>query len=1550
MYCRNLILRFLFLLFCIQSFLTGQVLTANDFTIAVKQPGLLILEASLDSIWISKTEVGRETINSKPVFKKLIYEGHPELPYFHTLLSGVPSDAQIQIFWGDIQNLQLTNPIATPTERAKGIDLEISLDPVVDNRFPKTDFTWKFVGVSNGMPVQSLEVYPVVMSRDNLLTIRKQTTIRLQWNPTGSNIGEVGFFTKIGGRSTPSQLGRSTLTIPKYQYSDNLLKIVVDTTGWYCINQTTLEDSGFVEPSMDPKTFRLWHRGEEQLLWFEGEEDGTFDGGDFILFFGEKNPSGTAAYLNNFYTDDNCYWLTWGEESGSRYVEELGYPTSEEYLLPNSYNHLIHVEQDERFERLGKINTDSTWDTFEHFFMTPAINSGTNVNYSLYIPHPLSSEDNLFSITTKFQGITDDDHYVSIFINGWLCTQGSWTGRSSTVISSSGLPNDILTDGENILTVFLTGGQFGRVHLDWVDINYERLYRVYEDIIEFTSNEDISFIYQFEIAGFSSPEIFIFKNGVSRIRDFITQFDENTSTYKITFQDWVESSDIKYTAFSTIALHSPKKIESKLPLSIEDNYSLVDSDYLIITSAEYDSILTPLADYHDATVVHLDDVYRRYNDGVMSPYVIKDFLCDVYHNWSPVPEYVLLVGQAYLGKTDELTLPTMFIQSYKWGATATDFWYALVDGNDFIPEFHIGRFPAKSEEELQVMVDKTLAYLDGGETGTWQNRFLMIAGYEVDFKNQSESLISSIVESGFFPDRLYIDKYSVGGPYFGTTDTLTNRINRGRTFINFFGHGGGAVWGDRSLFRLNDIWQLDNQDRLPVITSMTCFTGDISLDGALGNRLFSYEDGGVVAFWGSSGIGWIINDYLLLQPILSNLTSGELLHLGEIIDLGKISYISQNTMYPEIARSLVHQYTLIGDPALKLNFPSDYSVTVEPMDPEPGDTIQILVGGTNPPTIEMFLYDSENSEIQQQPFIIEKTNSQFQWQLPDTLLPGNYTMNFAFIDDDSTVFHKSVPISISGSNAFITDIDPAEPTHKDSIFVTAFISDQQGVDSAIVVLSGYTQVMDSIGANMYRSASPFSPQNPGSTIQLWLEVWDDSDSTNWTKSKVINLTIPPLPNFSINNLEFKIGDNIQMSAIVTNSTTGPGMAECVLERDSLDIWTLVDTTSTNFEGLSSREVYFDGSFYQGVWNYRVTVNPDSSTDETNYSDNQYYDTFETTSFLVTPDSAAYNTIGISGMSVIVPPNSVTSVLPVTLGRVEEINLDNQPDFTAVPFDSINSGIGIDFSGEIDSFLVEWSWSDTIADYGSLYQWYPEYETWLEISAISDTAILFRTNSTSQFAWLHSGDTEGPTIEATVNGLRFLQNSYISASPQISVVIQDENGIDFRDGAICLLKNGEVFQTSIEIPETGAPNVLTFQFTPGLSVEDSSLGILVVDATGNPSDTLTLTFMVKEELDLIDYGNFPNPFKDLTIFAYELTHTVDEFSLEIYSVAGEPVKRFDEGTVISELTLSTAAYHEIYWYGKDSRGDFVDNGIYFYRMRAKKGKTTLEKFGKVAKGR
>ena len=79
--------------------------------------------------------------------------------------------------------------------------------------------------------------------------------------------------------------------------------------------------------------------------------------------------------------------------------------------------------------------------------------------------------------------------------------------------------------------------------------------------------------------------------------------------------------------------------------------------------------------------------------------------------------------------------------------------------------------------------------------GIWENSILMIAGYDDEFRYQTEDLVPRIINKGFFPIRLFVDMYSENGPFYGSTETLINRFEDGVSYVNFFGHGGGAVWG-----------------------------------------------------------------------------------------------------------------------------------------------------------------------------------------------------------------------------------------------------------------------------------------------------------------------------------------------------------------------------------------------------------------------------------------------------------------------------------------------------------------------------------------------------------------------------------------------------------------------------------------------------------------------------------------------------------------------------------------------------------------------------------
>ena len=70
-------------------------------------------------------------------------------------------------------------------------------------------------------------------------------------------------------------------------------------------------------------------------------------------------------------------------------------------------------------------------------------------------------------------------------------------------------------------------------------------------------------------------------------------------------------------------------------------------------------------------------------------------------------------------------------------------------------------------------------------------------------------------------------------------------------------------------------------------------------------------------------------------------------------------------------------------------------------------------------------------------------------------------------------------------------------------------------------------------------------------------------------------------------------------------------------------------------------------------------------------------------------------------------------------------------------------------------------------------------------------------------------------------------------------------------------------------------------------------------------------------------NYPNPFNSITTIKYQLPKD-SKVILEIYNLAGQKVK-----TLVDE-NLS-AGFYTASWNGKDSRGQAVVGGIYFYRI-------------------
>jgi hypothetical protein len=104
-----------------------------------------------------------------------------------------------------------------------------------------------------------------------------------------------------------------------------------------------------------------------------------------------------------------------------------------------------------------------------------------------------------------------------------------------------------------------------------------------------------------------------------------------------------------------------------------------------------------------------------------------------------------------------------------------------------------------------------------------------------------------------------------------------------------------------------------------------------------------------------------------------------------------------------------------------------------------------------------------------------------------------------------------------------------------------------------------------------------------------------------------------------------------------------------------------------------------------------------------------------------------------------------------------------------------------------------------------------------------------------------------------------------------------------------------------------------------------------DTEENPEERL---FQLENAL------NAPNPVSETTSFIYTLTRDADLVRIDIYSSSGRRVRRIENAP-------TKEGYNEAYWDGRDADGRPVGNGVYFYRILARREEVVRRMTGRLA---
>jgi uncharacterized repeat protein (TIGR01451 family) len=694
--------------------------------------------------------------------------------------------------------------------------------------------------------------------------------------------------------------------VKKLSRKGNQAKITVAEDGLYYVSAENIAEVldmkfWYVQWLIKKNGFSLQCQGEKVAVMPEADNNGLY-------FYGQS--------ISTRYADENVYWLSTGKSSVMKTVK--GSP-NKSGAAPAWFTETIHAEEDHY--GLTSIFNDPTVDFWMWDYAFPGYGKD-DITVSVATPGAINSVDEKILISVGLQGATDvtaeADHHAMISLNGAIIGETIWDGLSSENVSFE-VDSSVLNGGDNTVTITgikEDGVLYNIFYLNEIEIAYPRSYYVIDNqlaAVNDTGNTTLA------ISGFTDANIFVFDISnpdqpkiISRTS--IEADEDNLDHFRVNFK--ASTGQVKFFAVTLDNARSTTLVADQ-PSILKTRYNW--GDYLVITSDEMVSAAQSLADYratqgYVSMVVDIEDIYDEFSDGVVDAEAIREFLAYAYSNWRIPPQYVLLAGDGSYDYKDCMGFGAPVIQPLLVGTPdglfITDNPYADITGNDGVPEIFLGRVPVVSEEELLGYIEKVKAYEAGGE---WENRALFAADVPdggADFPANSDTVADSFPPD-FMLDRVYLDEMSLADG----RQAFVESLNNGTAYVNFIGHGGINLIGNKRLFSTDDMGQLSNAGKTPVITAMTCAAGNFGFLGfdALNEVLVTKVNGGAVAMWSPSGFADNELSMMLCKAFYKAIFESGEMTLGEAIRQSQTAFLADSEY-----RYYLDLYNLLGDPALRV--------------------------------------------------------------------------------------------------------------------------------------------------------------------------------------------------------------------------------------------------------------------------------------------------------------------------------------------------------------------------------------------------------------------------------------------------------------------------------------------------------------------------------------------------------------------------------------------------------------------------------------------------------
>ena len=754
--------------------------------------------------------------------------------------------------------------------------------------------------------------------------------------------------------------------------SGSWYRFSINKTGVYKLSKNFLNGLGINTNSIDPRTIRIYGNGGQMIPYLNdnsypidpvenaikvvGENDGVFDDGDYVMFYG-VGPKGIVEnpLVNtniNPYQNTTYYYINIAFGNGKR-IQNMVEPVSNATTIITTF-------QDYQFHEVDEFNVGFVG----RRWFGDELDIETTKTFDFNFPNLITTEPVKF----VFNGVSASGNSATfkISVNNNLLTTITTAGISGDIFGSgANYNNDISVNTDNI-SVKVDYNKLGVPsavgYIDYISLEATRN-------LSYSGNQ---FLFFNRISAQSSGVGMYTISNATDVSEIWDVTDINNITNKINLEATLNfkanlSSLKKYVAVTTSDFYEPintgnssvsnQNIKGTIFKNSQGDFQ--DIDYIIVTPTSHLVQANRLAKINknqnnlNVKVVTLESIYKEFNTGNIDIAAIRNMVKYVYDNASSPQKrvkYLCLFGDSsfdYKGRISSNTYNTPSWHAYEsfnlTSSFVSDDFYGMMDEGEGALSYAdrldiaVGRFLADSPERAKQMVDKVALYYSKEALGSWRNNFIAVsddvdAPYEAILQETTNDISDNITTAKPFLNavKIHTDSYqqqaTAGGERYPEVNiAIANAIENGALVINYFGHGGEDGWSFERLFQKPDVQNLRNDCKLSCFVTVTCeYTRfDNPFRVTAGELVYWNKNGGAISListtrqiFVTSGVEFNskLGEYLFSYNDEDIYADHEYPSIAEALRLTKNSNSVAN-----IGQKYLVFY--IGDPALKLAFP-----------------------------------------------------------------------------------------------------------------------------------------------------------------------------------------------------------------------------------------------------------------------------------------------------------------------------------------------------------------------------------------------------------------------------------------------------------------------------------------------------------------------------------------------------------------------------------------------------------------------------------------------------